>query len=1022
VLVGRERQVRQLCTHIEALATGRGGLLLLAGEAGAGKTRLAEEALLLAGHDGVDAHRVTCWAEAGAPPFWPWSQLLRELGAEPLDATTSTRDDADREIARFQLFSTVSDALLEFAAERPRLLVIDDMHCADPPSVRLLAFLAPRLRDAAILVVATYRDSEVDGPSDLGATLPELIRHGRQVVVPPLEHADLGTFVTDLVGAAVPDDLVTRLHELTAGNPLFAREVVSLLEAKGAFARPDGTAELPLPESVRATLARRLDTVSDACREVLGVASVVGVDFGVDVVAATASLDNAALLPLLDEAEVARLVGDAGGGRFTFTHPLIRETAYRELGLARRVRLHADVADALERLADAGVNVDAAALAHHFRMASPSGNAAKAVGYAELAAARAMTMLAYEAAVTNCEHALETLSLCPPDAAREADLLLQLGEARLAVGDLPRARTAFEHAAALARREGWAERLARAALGCGSGASGFEVPPFDEAQIALLRESLDGLGTAHPATRSLLLARLSVAMSLVGTEAKRLALADEAVALARSAGDERALAYALAAHCDAIAGPDFCEHRVDEAAEIVAIARAHGDARGELLGRRLRVLAFAELGLFVEMDAEVDAYARLADAIRQPLYTWYVPLWRAMRALMEGRFEDAAEWCTEAEAIGASAHSENAEMLTMTLRLAWLIFAEQYDEARTAAEGFAARFPGLADMLAPSIGCAAARQGDLEQARTVLSRIDVDEVFEWGAERLPALAYAGEMAGRVGDVDRAARYYDLLVPYRDLWAIDGIAAANLGSIERVLALLASAVGRRDVARAHFERALAQQRRSNATLLVAGTQRDVAQIFGRGDIDAAPLRSGAWTREGEVWALSYDGRTVRLRHTKGIGDLARLLEEPGREIHVLDLASDGRAAVVQGDTGPKIDSAARDAYKRRLVELDADLEAADADADAGRSQRLHAEREALLAELSGAYGLGGRARRTGDAAERARSAVTQRIRDALSRIDAEHTALGSHLRRTVRTGVFCVYEGDGTVEWDVTRAT
>jgi tetratricopeptide (TPR) repeat protein len=291
----------------------------------------------------------------------------------------------------------------------------------------------------------------------------------------------------------------------------------------------------------------------------------VGVEFGVEVVCETTAFDENALLKVLDEAEGARLVRDAGRGRFAFSHPLIRETAYRELGLARRVRLHEEVAKALERFGDRGGRVDAAELAHHFRKASAGGNAGKAVAYADEAGRRAMAMLAYEAAVAHFEHALETLTLCPPDAAYQTDLLLQLGDARLAAGELPRARLAFDEAARLAREHGWLDRLARAALGYGSGAGGFEVAPFDAAQIELLREALGALGDSDPATRAWLLARLSVAMSIEGSGEERLALSDEAVDLARLTGDDRALAYALAAHCDAIPGPEFCEARLAEA-------------------------------------------------------------------------------------------------------------------------------------------------------------------------------------------------------------------------------------------------------------------------------------------------------------------------------------------------------------------------------------------------------------------------------------------------------------------------
>ncbi len=1016
MLIGRERQVRQLRTYLEGAAAGRGELLLVVGEAGAGKTRLAEEAIALAADCGVDAHRVTCWAEAGAPPFWPWSQLLIELGADPLDvAPDGSSDDSDHELARFRRFSSVAESLRALAVSQPRLLVVDDLHWADPPSVRLLTFLAPLLRDIALIIVATYRDTEVTGPTDLASVLPELVRHGRQLTVPPLEPNQLGLFVADLVGSTVSDELVARLHVLTTGNPLFTREVVSLLDAQGAL-DADEVAELPLPESVRATLSRRLDTVSAPCRHALGVSSVVGVEFGVEVVGEITTLDDPGLLKVLDEAERARLVRDAGRGRFAFTHPLIRETAYRELGLARRVRLHEDVAAALERAGERGGHVDAAELAHHFRKASPGGNAGKAVAYAGEAGRHAMAMLAYEAAVAHFEHALETLTLCPPDAAQQTDLLLQLGDARLAAGNLPRARLAFDEAAHLAREHRWPDRLARAALGCGSGAGGFEVPPFDAAQIELLREALSALGDSEPTTRAWLLARLSVALSIEGSDEERLALSDEAVTLARRAVDDRALAYALAAHCDVIPGPEFCEARVAEASEIVALARRHGDARGELLGRRLRVLALAELGRFVEMDTEVDAYARVADAIRQPLYAWYVPLWRGMRALMDGRFDDAAESCTEAEAIGASAHSGNAEMLTYSLQLGWLMLAGLPDEACARAHNMAERWRDIAFMARPGTALAAARAGRLDEARALLDAVDLENRSAYGAEWLCAAALAAEAAALIGGHALAQPLYDDLLPYRHLYAIDGIAAANYGCVERPLGLLAATLGHRDVARAHVEAAITNHRAVNASVLVEIAQSDLEALFGASD-PAPRARAGVLRREGEVWALSYDGRTVRLRHTKGIGDIARLLAQPGREIPVLDLASEGQA-VPHGDTGPRLDATARKMYKRRLVELEDEIDDADAAADSGRSERLHAERDTLLSELSGAYGLGGRARRSGDPAERARSAVTQRIRDAMTRIEAEHPSLGGHLRRAVRTGLFCVYEPDGPVEWEI----
>jgi hypothetical protein len=186
-------------------------------------------------------------------------------------------------------------------------------------------------------------------------------------------------------------------------------------------------------------------------------------------------------------------------------------------------------------------------------------------------------------------------------------------------------------------------------------------------------------------------------------------------------------------------------------------------------------------------------------------------------------------------------------------------------------------------------------------------------------------------------------------------------------------------------------------------------------------DTVATSENSFVREGDVWALTYNGHTARIRHSKGMSDLARLLEQPRREFHVLDLVADG-PVVAHGDAGPQLDDRAREEYKRRLVELEAEIDDADHHADAGRSELLAAERDALLTELSGAYGLGGRARRTGDPAERARSAVTQRIRDAVGRIEREHADLGRHLRNSVRTGSFCAYEPERETPWSVRLTT
>jgi hypothetical protein len=251
--------------------------------------------------------------------------------------------------------------------------------------------------------------------------------------------------------------------------------------------------------------------------------------------------------------------------------------------------------------------------------------------------------------------------LCPADDSARADLLLELGDAHAAAGDLPSARSAYETVVRLARENRWHDRLARAALGVGSGPGGFEVPAFDHVQIALLEEAAS---VAKGTQRAHVLARLSVALSLDSDGGRRARLSEDAVATARDAGDSLALGYALASWCDVIAGPEDVERRLDATTEILLCATATSDTRLELLGRRLRLVAALETGAILDVDQEITAFADRAARLGQVVYSWYVPLWRAMRAAMEGRLEAADGSRREAARLGAMAHSDNAAMLT----------------------------------------------------------------------------------------------------------------------------------------------------------------------------------------------------------------------------------------------------------------------------------------------------------------------------------------------------------------------
>lgn len=1002
-LVGRRRELHLLEDGLESAVGGRGRLLLVSGDPGIGKTRLCEELAEVASARGVGVAWTRCWDSRSVPAFWSWERLLAQLTDEALPDPRPVAATDDPDAARLRYFDDVVEVVRRVASVRPRVLVIDDLHWADVASVRLLGYLASLLRDMAVLVLTTYRDVEARPETPLGEALLDLGRYGSRIHLDGMavEH------IPELIGSGEVD-VAAAVHHHTGGNPLFALELARLLEAQGGLGRLVAGDLAPVPATVRGVLARRLDTVSAPCRTVLEVAAVTGDEIDLDPVAAVTGMDRDQLLDAVDEALGARLLRRAGVATYAFNHPLVRATVYEDLRVARRVRLHERVGLALESLRQQGRDVDPAALAHHFLQAAPGGAAVKAAGYALEAASRAMAHLAYESAVAFYEQALAALELHPP-AADRCEVLLGLGGALLAAGRLPEARAVHLEASALARAAGRADQLARAALGIGGG-GGFEVALGDREQIDALEEARLALGPGPSVLLAEVTARLSVALSLTGAEERRLALSEEAESMARACGDPGALAYALAAHCDAIAGPAYTERRLAESAEIIALARSRSDRATELLGRRFRLVALLELGDMAGADAEIEAYARLADLVRLPLYAWYVPLWRAMRAFVRGDLEGCARLVDEAAALGAQTHSENAEILTDSLR--WYLHREAGD-AQAALAGLDRLVPFEAVFGAQfrvPMTLMLSDAGRLDEAR---ARLDADAAAIWAlpvdSEWLPMMIQLAQCIAATGGHSLAGWAYEALLPHRRLFGVEGIGAAWTGSVERALGLLAASLGRRQEAAEHFDAAVAANRAAGSPLFVEVTRRDARRVLG----DGGP--ANVFRREGDVWVLGYEGRTVWLKDVKGLRDLAVLVAQPGRDVAAADLAG-APGGPRQAGLGDVLDEQAREAYKARLVQLEVELDRADASGDSERSAAAEEERAAILAQLAGAYGLAGRPRRTGDDSERARQAVTWRIRDALGRIDAAHPELGDHLRRSVRTGTFCAYDPVKPVHW------
>jgi tetratricopeptide (TPR) repeat protein len=964
------------------------------------------------------------------PEYWPWSQVHRELAA-PADAPRLTPDTGSPEERRFGLFDAAARGLARRARRGPVLLVLEDLQWADRSSLLLLEFLVPRLRETAIVVLATYRDLDVVPEHALYGALAALSRHAhtQRLVLRGLEAETLARFVAATAGVIPSPAVVDGMVRDTGGNPFFVSEVVRLLASEGRLDRlaADAAEPLGVPPSVREVIGERLARLSTAVRDVLDHAATIGVEFPIALLAAAAGNAPMDVLAALEEPLAARLVAEVQDypGRWRFTHALVREFLYEALGPARRAAMHRVIGETLERLhgeADAPHLED---LAHHFTRAAAGGFAAKAVEYSTRAAVRAMDRYGFDESARHYERAL---ALLPGSERRRGDLLLGLARARKTAGDA-RASQSFFEAADLALQLGDAELLARAARRDGLWWA-ITSHADDQRALALLEQARTRLGAGDSPLRAAVLGQLATGTVYAAGQLQAAeALAADAVAMARRLGDPVLLVECLVQQYQVVQHPDGFARRRQIADELEGFVAASARADLDCLVQWMRAVELLEVGDRVGAAPHVTACRRLADELRQPLHLWNATRLRVTCLLLEGRTTEAAEGMHEAlelgrEALGGLAIdgflAQRAELLWQQGRLDETI-ALLETGIRTRREERTLRC-GLALVFA--------ERGDVARARAEIDALAPTGIANWprGVHWLAQLSWVGRAAAVVGDRERAAEIYTVLSPYADRTILIGPSFFCHGSVARALGVLAGALERWDEAAVHFETALAVHRAMSAAPYVTFTERDRdAVLRARGGngrspaVPRAPTKAMApvFRREGTFWTVGWDDGVVRLKDSRGLQYLAQLLARPGREIHVLDLvaavqAEPGHAArrhLASADAGTVLDATARAAYRRRLVELRDELEESAAYGDLGRTDRLRAEMEFLTEQLASAIGLGGVARRIGGPSERARSAVTQNIRSTLRRLVEALPTLDGTLARRVRTGTFCAYEPD-----------
>ncbi len=804
-LVGRDAELERLEGILDRAWTGAAATVVLAGEAGIGKTALLDA--LAAAAERRNGIAVWGRGEPEGRAYGLWRAIVRELAfavpgelAEPLQRQWGAGDAAEApspEEARLRLFDAVADLLAAAAAERPVLVVLDDLHWADASSLRLLAHVAGAARGARLLLAGAYRTGESASGDVLPAVLEEIEgdpRAGR-VQLAGLGPEDVRALVPP--EAAVAEDALRAIHARTAGNPFYVAELVRLLAAEGRLGTDGGSLPPLVPTRVREVVRRRVERLGPQTGEVLEVAAVAGRFTIADLVRAAGSA-RAQVVEAVEHAAAAGLVVAAPDqpGRFAFAHAIVRDAVQETLPERRRSELHEAVGTALRARRDAGADVAAAELAHHALAAARGGGDPQPAWEAALEAAReAAAALGHAEAARHFADALEALALgAEAPAAERRGVLLALADATFAAGDIEAARRRYAQAADAARRDGDAEAFARAALGFS------QVRPYgavDAEAAALLTEALELLPPEDGALRARAMGLLAV---LEPDQDRREALIDDAVAMARRLGDEGVFSAAVIVNWR----PERAAHRAAAAGEVMRTAARHADHGALLWAYVQRIRDALQEGDVAAADAELDRARPVAHATRRSFQRWYLMVAEAGRAAFAGRLDEADRMTEEALALNRR-HSDDCLQEHTVQRLVLARLRWRPHEADAAAlRGFAGRYPALPVWEA----MLAALEWDLgrpEAARRSLELCATDDFVSVARspDFLSAAVCLAEAAAGAGDPAHVERLYELLLPHARanpvldaLWAAWGPAARPRG-------MLAAADDRPDDAAAHF---------------------------------------------------------------------------------------------------------------------------------------------------------------------------------------------------------------------------
>lgn len=824
-LLGRDDAVAAVVPALTSAAAGRGRVVVVSGEPGIGKTRLAEAVADLAEERGFRVGRGR-WDAEGSPPLHAWSRALAQaLGPESVGEVLGPADGGgDAASVSFRQADGVLDALRRAT---PVLLVLDDLHWAEAESLRLLRRVAGGLGDVPAVLVVTSRVA----PADVGEALAEAL--GVLARLDPVR-VDLGGLGVDAVaawasrrsGRTVTDDVAALLRSRTDGNPFYLTELVRFLVSEGALGDPHAPAWRAVPGGVRDVVRQRSRQLPASAVDVLGAAAVAGRSFDVAVLDLLTG-DAASVAEAIEGAQVLGLVDEEGPGRYRFTHALVRDALDEALPAPVRARLHAQVAAALEQVWAGRVGEVAADLAEHYRLAGPA-HARSGWVLARRAAAESVKASAYDEALRLTTLATELQAMDPTaEPIEREDVLVAHARALVRTSRAVHSWPPVEQAARSALERGDARAAADALLSVTEGVVwGWRVAPeYDDDAIALWRTVRDLLPDEDVLTRAHLTAALAAEhLHKPGAVEESTRLADEAIAAVRRSGHrgQRELTVLRLAQ-RALLRPELLHHRMPLSDEIVELAARVGQPLDHAVALSTRAQDRAELGRLADARSDVVRAHEIAEQHHLPSNLMVTGWCLALRAQLDGRYDDAARMIQDGEALQATiAESGNGIGLCQLVQL-------RDQQGRLAElEPMLRGLRGFHPALREGHALALARAGRLDELRTLLGSWREQPQLVRDYLWLYLTPLRAEVWALLGDREAARDLHDALAPYADRLAI-AVPVGFHGSMRLTLGRLAAVLGDTDAARTHLREARRVHHELGLPAWVARTEAELARL-------------------------------------------------------------------------------------------------------------------------------------------------------------------------------------------------